>query len=97
MTSHQALKDFQKIPVVGKSIAQDYWDLGFRSLDEIKNVDPGLLFDRLCALRGCRVDRCMLYVFRCAHYFVNEKNPDPEKLKWWNWKEKSDQLEESGS
>jgi len=28
----------------------------------------------------------LLYVFRCAVYFAENKNPDPEKLKWWNWK-----------
>jgi hypothetical protein len=25
---------------------------------------------------------------RCAVYFAKTKNPDPEKLKWWNWKDK---------
>ena len=22
----------------------------------------------------------------CAVYYATEPNPDPEKLKWWNWK-----------
>ncbi|WP_334292712.1 helix-hairpin-helix domain-containing protein [Parasporobacterium paucivorans] len=29
----------------------------------------------------------MLYVFRCAVYYANEEAHDPEKLKWWNWKD----------
>jgi hypothetical protein len=33
------------------------------------------------------VDRCWLYVARCAEYFASEARRDPEKLKWWNWKD----------
>jgi hypothetical protein len=36
---------------------------------------------------GAHVDRCALYVFRCAVYFASEAKPDPELLKWWNWKD----------
>jgi len=28
------------------------------------------------------------YVCRSSVYFAETKNPDPEKLKWWNWKDK---------
>ncbi|NMB56563.1 pathogenicity locus, partial [Candidatus Beckwithbacteria bacterium] len=31
-------------------------------------------------------DRCLLYVFRCAVYYA-KGGRDPEKLKWWNWKD----------
>ena len=31
---------------------------------------------------------CLLYVFREAVYFAENPNPDPEKLKWWYWKDK---------
>ncbi|MGE0206378.1 MAG: helix-hairpin-helix domain-containing protein [Candidatus Babeliales bacterium] len=81
------LAEFQKIPGVGKSIAQDLWDLGLRSLDDLKRKDPDNLYEDLCLLKGCHVDRCMLYVFRCAIYFVSEKEHDPELLKWWHWKD----------
>jgi hypothetical protein len=27
-----------------------------------------------------------LYTFRCAVYAASEPGPDPELLKWWNWK-----------
>lgn len=33
--------------------------------------------------QSVQVDRCMLYVFRCAVYYEH----DPELLKWWNWKD----------
>lgn len=81
------LKEFRTLPGVGKSIAMDYWNLGFRSLDEIEKADPEDLYVRCCQQHGGYVDRCMLYVFRCVHYALNTKKPNSEKLKWWNWKD----------
>ncbi len=83
----QALKDFQTIPGVGKTIAQDMWDIGIRTISDLNGADPELLYEKLCAFQNARVDRCMLYVFRCAVYFATEKRHDPELLKWWNWKD----------
>ena len=34
------LKTFRQIPGVGKSIANDLWTMGFRSLQELKDQDP---------------------------------------------------------
>ncbi len=83
-----ALKDFQRIPGVGKSISVDLWDMGFRKVEELQNQDPEDLYARLCIQQGTQVDRCMLYVFRCAVYYASNEQHDPELLKWWNWKEK---------
>jgi len=33
------------------------------------------------------VDRCVLYVYRLAVYFAENETHEPEKLKWWNWKD----------
>ncbi|MBS0654433.1 MAG: helix-hairpin-helix domain-containing protein [Verrucomicrobia bacterium] len=84
----QVLAAFRKIPGVGKSIAEDFWDIGLRSLDDLREKDPEELYQALCHYQGCHVDRCMLYVFRCAVYFATEKHPEPELLKWWNWKDR---------
>lgn len=83
------LKEFMVIPGVGKSIAGDLWDMGYRSLIDLKNEDPEAMYNRFCEMVGMHVDRCLLYVFRCAVYFVSCNNHDPELLKWWNWKNKS--------
>ena len=64
------LKEFQRIPGVGKSIAQDLWDLGYRSINELSHQDPEDMYARLCLIKGGRLDRCLLYVFRCAVYFA---------------------------
>ncbi|HLZ59189.1 MAG TPA: helix-hairpin-helix domain-containing protein [Ktedonosporobacter sp.] len=81
------LKEFRTIPGVGRSIAEDLWSMGFRSVPELKGQDPEDLYIRLCTLQGQHVDRCMLYVFRCAVYYASTSKPDTELLKWWNWKD----------
>jgi hypothetical protein len=84
--SSSVLKELQRIPGVGPAVAADLWNLGVRSIGELRGRDPAALYEQLCALQGVRVDRCMLYVFRCAIYFASQEEHDPELLKWWNWK-----------
>jgi hypothetical protein len=84
----EALRELQQIPGVGKAVARDLWDLGMRRVADLEGRDPEDLYVRLCALRGAHIDRCMLYTFRCAVYYASETAPDPELLKWWNWKDR---------
>ncbi len=79
--------DLQRIPGVGKSVEQDLLQLGFSRVADLSGADPERMYQELCALQGGHVDRCMLYVFRCAVYFASESEHDPELLKWWNWKD----------
>ena len=81
------LRDLQQIPGVGKSIAEDLWNLGVRQVSDLKDKNPEQLYEELMQLQGCHVDRCMLYVFRCAVYFASTKSPKPDLLLWWNWKD----------
>lgn len=82
-----ALRDLRRIPGVGRAVAEDLWGLGFRAVEELRGQDPEVLYERLCEMQGMRVDRCMLYTFRCAVYFASEPDPEPERLKWWWWKD----------
>ncbi len=81
------LKEFRRIPGVGKSIAEDLWNLGLRSVQDLRGRDPEELYAAICTLQGQHVDRCMLYVFRCAVYYASHEVHDPQLLKWWNWKD----------
>ena len=74
------------VPGVGKSIAKDLERIGIRSVDDLKDKDPEKLYQLSNKHVGKTQDRCLLYVFRCAVYFA-EGGRDPEKLKWWNWKD----------
>jgi len=84
----QSLKELRQIPGVGKSIANDLWNIGIKDVASLKGKDPQVLYDMLCHHTGVVQDRCLLYVFRCAVYYAETPaaRQDPEKLKWWNWK-----------
>ena len=75
------------IPGVGPSIARDLEGLGIREVAQLKGADPQRLYDRLCSATGTKQDRCVLYTFRCAVYYASHPRHEPEKLKWWNWKD----------
>lgn len=77
----------QVIPGVGKSIANDLNRLGIKKVSCLKGQDPEKLYAKFCAMEGRPVDRCLLYVFRCAVYYASHDKHDPELLKWWNWKD----------
>jgi len=81
------LKNLQKIPGIGKSIAQDLYDLGYRKVEDLKGENPEIMYEKSCEQAGVKIDRCLLYVYKCAVYFASHKTHDPEKLKWWNWKD----------
>ena len=82
------IKKFRTIPGVGNKIAEMLWELGLRSVEELKGRNPEELYKRFCELKGSRIDRCMLYVLRCAVYCASNTAHDPQLLKWWNWKDK---------
>jgi hypothetical protein len=82
-----AIEELMQVPGVGKMAANDLWNLGIRSIADLKGRDPEELYRQLCDYQGVHVDRCMLYVFRCAVYFASNHEYEPEKLKWWNWKD----------
>ena len=82
------MKDsLQTIPGVGPAVAAMLREVGVAEVSDLRGQDAELLYQRLCDLRGHRLDPCVLYTFRCAVYFASEANPEPEKLKWWNWKD----------
>ena len=85
----KAIAQLMEIPGVGNSIADDLWNIGIASVSDLKGKDPEILYDLSNQYAGAVQDRCLLYVFRCAVYYANtdKKKHDPEKLKWWNWKE----------
>jgi hypothetical protein len=77
--------ELEAIPGVGPKIAQDLEKLGVHKVNDLKGADPEKLYGNLCKLREMHIDRCVLYVFRCAVYFASNAVHAPELLKWWNW------------
>jgi hypothetical protein len=84
----ESLAQLREIPGVGKSIAEDLWELGIRKVNDLVNKNPEILYQQLCVMQGQRIDPCVLYVFRCAIYYASNTEHQPELLKWWNWKDR---------
>jgi hypothetical protein len=85
----QTIRELMQIPGVGKSIANDLWNIGIREIPDLKNEDPEFMYNASNKFAGVKQDRCLLYVFRCAVYYANTR-PDErrsDRLKWWNWKD----------
>lgn len=83
----ESITALQRIPGVGPSIAGDLLQLGIHTVDDLRGRDPQALYDESNRLAGTEQDRCLLYVFRCAVCYASHQRHDPEKLKWWNWKD----------
>ena len=78
--------ELQQLPAIGPRMAEDLRQLGVRSIKDLARRDPERLYRRLCEITGAKQDRCVLYTFRCAVYAARTTKPEPELLKWWNWK-----------
>jgi hypothetical protein len=84
-----AKSELEEVPSVGPSIAEDLISMGITRVAQLKGRSPEALYKKLCELTGERQDPCVLYTFRCAVYYASNAKHDPEKLKWWNWKDLS--------
>jgi hypothetical protein len=80
--------NLKNIPGVGKKLSERLRDIGIRKVSDLKNKDPEMMYRKLEKIKGLHIDRCVLYVFRTAVYYANNKTHNPELLKWWNWKDK---------
>jgi hypothetical protein len=85
------IADLTVIPGVGKSIAGNLRAIGIGRVSDLRGKDPERLYRKSNDLAGVVQDRCLLYAFRCAVYYAGTvgKRRDPEKLKWWNWKDRA--------
>jgi hypothetical protein len=92
-----ARKAFQRLPGVGPSIAQDLLDLGLKSPADLVGADPEELYERSCLLQGVRIDRCLLYVYRCAVHVAEHPEAPEDLRKWWNWKDGDGRMTGPGS
>ncbi len=82
-TARPPTDDLESVPGIGPKLAGKLRGLGYRCVDDLAAGDPEQMYRDLC--RDRHVDRCVLYVFRCAVYYATHETYDPELLKWWNW------------
>ena len=78
----------REIPGVGARIAAVMEALGIREVSDLRDRDPEERYLKECLMTGYQEDRCALDVWRAAVYYADHETRDPEKLKWWYWKDK---------
>ena len=75
------------IPGVGKSLKQRLENLGYRYVEDLEGENPQDIYEKDCETQGRCVNRCALYAYRLAVAYAEGQISEPDKLKWWNWKE----------
>lgn len=83
----EQMSELRSIPNVGKQTEKDLISMGYTTIESLRGVSPDELYQKECNLKGQVIDRCQLYVYRAVCYWVNTEKPDPEKAKWWLWKD----------
>jgi hypothetical protein len=79
--------ELERIPGIGKNMARHLAGIGYTTIKSLKGQDPKEIYLKDCTYQGCKVDRCALYVYRLAVYYAENDIHEPDKLKWWNWKD----------
>lgn len=79
--------DLTQIPGIGPNMARHLINAGYPDIDSLKGQDPEEIYQKDCLFQGVQADRCALYCYRLAVVYAEGKIDDPEKLKWWNWKD----------
>lgn len=83
----QSASELLEIPGVGPRVAAYFTSAGIERVADLRGADPDEIYQRMCMAHGRMLDRCLLYVVRCAVYYVSTPRPKPELLEWWNWKD----------
>ncbi|MDP7028617.1 MAG: helix-hairpin-helix domain-containing protein [Phycisphaerales bacterium] len=69
-------------------MAVDLWDLRMRSIEDVASGDPQAMYEETRRQAGGTMDRCVLYVYRCAVAVAADPDLKPELQKWWHWKDR---------
>ena len=75
--------DLRMVPGIGAKKEKELIELGYGSLEELKNADPDELYGKACLKEGWQLDKCVLYAFRCAVAFAKDPAPNPDNYRWW--------------
>ena len=58
--------------------------LGYTNVESLVEANPEEMYEEDRKLCGGSLDRCVLYVYRCAVEYSKTRN---KELKWWNFKD----------
>ena len=69
----------------GPATLRDFDELGVRNVDQLAKKEPRKLYDKLCQLKGVRIDPCCLDVFTCAVAQARDPHLPKAQRQWWYW------------
>lgn len=70
---------------IGPRMMEDFADLGIGSVSQLARQNPQKLYDRLSALKGVRMDPCVLDTFTCAIAQAKDPKLPADRCNWWYW------------
>jgi pathogenicity locus Cdd1 protein len=79
------VRRLQDLISVGPAMLRDFEMLGVGSMSQLARQNPRKMYDKLCRIKGQRIDVCCLDVFQAA--VAQARNPllPAEKCQWWYW------------
>lgn len=80
--------DLLNVPNVGKKTLVSLMNMGITRVEDLVGKVPEELYHLDCIKKRRKEDMCQLYLFRALVYYAENESHDPEKLKWWYWKDK---------
>lgn len=80
-----AIKELTQLGSVGPKMAVKIYQLGFATIESLKNADPYDMYLRYSDKVGGYADPCVEDVFRCAVAQATYKNLPRNLKKWWSW------------
>jgi hypothetical protein len=83
----QLKTNLKEIPGVGKAVERDLLKLGINKIDNLIGKNPDKLYKKLEKIEGRHIDKCMLYVLRCAIAYAHSENRLTFKMNCWYFKD----------
>ena len=85
VSSRGRVRRLEDLISVGPATLRDFERLGIRSVSQLAQQNPRVMYTRLCRLTGQQLDICCLDVFHAA--VAQARNPllPPQESVWWYW------------
>ncbi|HYL45595.1 MAG TPA: helix-hairpin-helix domain-containing protein [Candidatus Limnocylindrales bacterium] len=78
-------RELRDLISVGPASERALHSLGVRNVAQLARSSPEALYNKLCRLRGRRVDPCCLDTFVAAVAQARDPKLPAEKCVWWYW------------
>ncbi len=85
MTRTADLRRLRDLEGVGPATMSDFEELDIRNVEQLAGQEPRELHDRLCRIKGVRIDPCCLDVLTCAVAQARNAKLPAAQRKWWYW------------